>query len=98
MSYRGNDGPKFQTFNKNDIQRDIDASKAAGDPTPGAIKHGAMLLAELNGDGCGMGTCKCSPDFFISVSDSTGYGISVRLTRAEARKLLTTGTLDIRGK
>lgn len=98
MSYRGNDGPKFQTFNKNDIQKDIDANKAAGIKPPGAIQHGTMLLAELNGDGCGSGGCRCSPDYFISVSDKTGYGISVRLTRAEARKLLTTGTLDIRGK
>lgn len=57
-------------------------------------RQNPFVLVELNGNGCGLDNCKCSPPNFISVSDGKN-GFEVILTDEEAKELRETGMLDV---
>ena len=59
-----------------------------------AEKQNPTLIVELNGNGCGLDNCKCSPPNFISVSDGKN-GFEVTLTDEEAKELRESGMLDV---
>ena len=52
------------------------------------------ILVELNGNGCGLDHCQCSPPNFISVSDGK-KGFEITLTDEEAKVLKETGMLKV---
>ena len=49
---------------------------------------------ELNGNGCGLKECNCSPSNFISISNGK-IGFEVTLTDEEAKELKISGKLEI---
>ena len=49
---------------------------------------------ELNGNGCGLKECNCSPPNFITIS-SGKIGFEVTLTDEEAKELKISGKLEI---
>lgn len=61
---------------------------------PEMEKQHPYLLVELNGNGCSIKECMCSPPNFISVSDGK-KGFEVTLTDEEAKRLKKSGKLDI---
>lgn len=61
---------------------------------PETERQNPFILVELNGNGCGLDHCKCSPPNFISVSDGE-KGFEVTLTDEEAKELKENGKLNI---
>lgn len=59
-----------------------------------AQRQNPYILIELNGNGCGIEGCNCSPPNFISVSDGAN-GLAVALTDEEAKELKENGRLEI---
>lgn len=53
-----------------------------------------FILVELNGNGCGLERCNCSPSNYISISNGE-IGLVLALTDEEADKIKKTGKLDI---
>lgn len=54
----------------------------------------SYLLVELNGNGCGLKGCSCSPPNFISVFNGK-IGFEITLTNEEAKEIKLEGHLDI---
>ena len=60
------------TITRHEIERDNNS-----------IEHAPMVRIGLNGEGCGAGTCHCSDEPFIAISDGKTW-LSVRLSPEEA--------------
>lgn len=68
----------------------------------GRVETKPFLRAALDGSGCGSPPCKCSPPFFITLSDGK-RGIMATLSKKEVEELLKgwvskTGQAGIRRK
>ena len=57
-------------------------------------RQNPFLLVELNGNGCGLERCGCSPANYISISNGV-KGLEVTLTDEEAKELKETGKLEV---
>jgi hypothetical protein len=55
-------------------------------PAKGAITQEPFVRVSVNGQGCPLVTCKCSPDNYISISDGE-TGLMVPLTDSQAKAI-----------
>jgi hypothetical protein len=56
--------------------------------------QGPFLRVNLNGDGCGLASCSCSPPNYISISNGE-IGLNVELSDEQVKLLREKGRLDI---
>lgn len=73
---------KVTTF---DIEENVRFVKVTG---KGAVETRPFVKVSLDGSGCSLPHCNCSPLHFISVSNGK-MGISIELTKKEAKAILT---------
>jgi hypothetical protein len=55
-------------------------------PTKGAISKEPFVRVSVNGQGCPLVTCNCSPENYISISDGE-TGMLVPLTASQAKAI-----------
>ena len=55
-------------------------------PTKGSISQEPFVRVSVNGQGCPLVNCKCSPENYITISDGK-TGMTVALTASQAKAI-----------